>query len=351
MSLFAEPCHQDGVGMPRSHFDTSAVAPELRFAAWREAIAVLFDVSYDGRVDAATFPASVEAYLLGNNITLATWCGARQSFARPLSKIARDGHDCYLIQFYFEGNCIARRTDARHSAQPRDMVIIDAAQPLAFETTEFRNASLIVPRHLLAPMLRDPDDHNMRIVPASVPLVTLLCDHIEALLRHASRFSFDDAREAAKATLGLVAAAINMATDQMPTLDARQAPLAEIRKFIEGNLSDSTLCAELLADQFGLSRAKLYRLFQPLGGVAHYISERQLRRAMLEIADPRNRYRPISDIAADLGWASQSDFGRAFRRRFGIAPREIRSSAKIISIATDRADPARAWAAWIKNTH
>ena len=213
----------------------------------------------------------------------------------------------------------------------------------------FAMPNLIVPRHLLAPMLRDPDNHNMRIVPADLPLAMLLCDHIEALLRHALRMSFDEAMEATKATLDLTAAAINMAADQMPAQDAQQAQLTIIRKYIEENLADCTLSVERLIHRFGLSRAKLYRLFQPLGGVGHYITERQLRRAMLDIADPRNRHRPIIEIATNLGWCSQSDFSRAFRRRFGVAPREIRSSAKIASIATGQVDPTHAWAAWIKN--
>ena len=112
--------------------------PELRFTgvADKETIRPFFSTfAHDGQVDAATCSRIPRrTYLLGNNITLATWHGTRQSFARSLSKIAQDGHDCYLIQFYFEGYCITQRKDARHRAC---LLIIDAAQPLVFETTAF----------------------------------------------------------------------------------------------------------------------------------------------------------------------------------------------------------------------
>ena len=74
-----------------------------------------------------------------------------------------------------------------------------------------------------------------------------------------------------------------------------------------------------------MSRATLYRLFEPLGGVSSYIQERRLARAYAALIHPAHRHRPIYDIAFDCGFASEAHFSRAFRLFFGLPPSELRA--------------------------
>jgi AraC-like DNA-binding protein len=79
-----------------------------------------------------------------------------------------------------------------------------------------------------------------------------------------------------------------------------------------------------LARTFGLSRASLYRLFEPVGGVASYIRTRRLARARQELTTPGLEDRRIGPIAYRAGFQSIPAFNRAFRAAYGQTPRGTR---------------------------
>src|SRR3546814_4457217 len=47
------------------------------------------------------------------------------------------------------------------------------------------------------------------------------------------------------------------------------------------------------------------RMFEPVGGIAQYIRDRRLRRAMLELRDVEFRHHPIYEIALRAGFRSE----------------------------------------------
>ncbi|WP_245322073.1 helix-turn-helix transcriptional regulator [Bradyrhizobium sp. LTSPM299] len=82
--------------------------------------------------------------------------------------------------------------------------------------------------------------------------------------------------------------------------------------------------ADDLCRRFELSRASLYRLFEADGGLARYIQEQRLDRALRLLVSPSSRGNRLIDLALDLQFSSDSSFVRAFRRHFGITPGEVR---------------------------
>ncbi|MDF2231256.1 helix-turn-helix domain-containing protein [Albimonas sp. CAU 1670] len=64
------------------------------------------------------------------------------------------------------------------------------------------------------------------------------------------------------------------------------------------------------------------------GGVASYIRARRLKRSLADLLNPRMAGRPIYDIAHAWNFTSESDYSRAFRRRFGMSPREARQASR-----------------------
>ncbi len=84
------------------------------------------------------------------------------------------------------------------------------------------------------------------------------------------------------------------------------------------------LGVDKLANTFGLSRASLYRLFEPVGGVASYIGTRRLARARQELTAPGLEDRRIGPIAYRAGFQSIPAFNRAFRAAYGQTPRSTR---------------------------
>lgn len=95
-----------------------------------------------------------------------------QDFDRSRYKIARDGMDGYLLQFYLRGQSAMRGSNAEVVGEG-DLYVIDMARPLTTSTSDHDQISLVVPRRLKAERLNGPDSVHMRVVPAGLPLVAL----------------------------------------------------------------------------------------------------------------------------------------------------------------------------------
>lgn len=96
--------------------------------------------------------------------------------------------------------------------------------------------------------------------------------------------------------------------------------------FIDAELSDPTLNAERVAVSQGLSRRRLDQiLFERLGSsLSAQIWARRLNQAASDLRDPRFERRTITEIAFGVGFEDAAHFARAFKRQFGVTPREWR---------------------------
>ena len=55
-----------------------------------------------------------------------------------------------------------------------------------------------------------------------------------------------------------------------------------------------------------------------------YVLEQRLAQAYRALIDPRRQAHKIAAVAIDCGFGDVSYFNRAFRRRFGVAPSDVR---------------------------
>jgi AraC-like DNA-binding protein len=101
-------------------------------------------------------------------------------------------------------------------------------------------------------------------------------------------------------------------------------------KFDPVKLAQFPETIRLVCRDFGLSRAALYRLFEPDGGLAGYIRERRLHRAFSMLVSPARRHWNMIDFAFECKFGSDATFIRAFRRHFGMTPGEVRSQAELV---------------------
>ena len=132
--------------LARSRFDTRQALKRDAMALWRDSINVLFDARLRRSQDDGFF-ASVDAAFIGN-VALGRTQSFAQDFDRSRHKIARDGMDGFLLQFYASGRSMSRRGSGE-TAGPGDLYLIDMAQPLATTTSDHDHLSLVVPRRLL----------------------------------------------------------------------------------------------------------------------------------------------------------------------------------------------------------
>ncbi|RCK41444.1 hypothetical protein TH25_23755 [Thalassospira profundimaris] len=311
----------------KSVFDTQGIEERLRYDVWRESISCIFNV--DGpreSRDPGTFNAVIKSLRVGNLVMAETSTVAQLWQRRPV-EIVRDGLDHFMIQLFLDGSMTWKNRYGEHIARAGDMVVFDLACEMQSQTSDFRHVSVIIPRSRLIPLLDHPDHHHMQLLPSSLPLARMLADYIVLLNRNLSAMDDITGVDLFPTVVSMVAACLNMVG---PGGVNDKVALSEnltdfrIRTFIENNIGKEDLDVNRICDECGISRSALYRLFREEGGVRYFLREQRLNRAMRELlAYPDQQ---IAIIAARNGFTHANDFSRAFRRRFGMTPRELRAA-------------------------
>lgn len=97
---------------------------------------------------------------------------------------------------------------------------------------------------------------------------------------------------------------------------------------IERSLGDFGLTVGSLMRTLEATRGGLHAVFGEHGGVQAYIRERRLQRCYEVINGDNRPAETLSAIAFSFGFRSEAHFSRAFRERFGMAPRELLAVAR-----------------------
>lgn len=131
------------------------------------------------------------------------------------------------------------------------------------------------------------------------------------------------------AARAMILASVSPSADHLEAADhlVMATLLDRAQKHIQSRLFDSTLGARLLGRELGISRSRLYRLFEPFGGVRRYIQHRRLLDAHAALANPNDRRR-VLDIAEQRCFTDGTEFSRAFKREFGYSPTEVRNGQR-----------------------
>src|SRR5579885_2231593 len=253
----------------------------------------MFDVEPLGKRPSPTFKAWVRTYHLGELLVAGTHFGDEQ-FSRSVKKISSDGLDHYQVQLYYEGGLVGETKHNQMKVRPGDIQIVDMAQPHISSAQGSSTIVLAVQRNALAEMLPDHTDPHGVILAGDRGAGALLADYIKSLYRRMDTVEAAEAPFIARATLHMLAACLQPS--------ARTSERARMQ--IEGVIAER------------ITRSQLYRIFEPLGGVANYIQARRLDRAFAQLRDPLHRNRKVFEIAFNVGFSSMAHFSGAFRRQF-----------------------------------
>ncbi len=100
-----------------------------------------------------------------------------------------------------------------------------------------------------------------------------------------------------------------------------------IKLYISENLRDPDLGAGRIAAALGISQRYMNKLFEGEGTtVGRTVLARRLYGCKTDLEDPFNRGKSVTEIAYAWGFNSASHFSRAFRKHFGMSPREAREA-------------------------
>ncbi|QOG16318.1 MULTISPECIES: helix-turn-helix domain-containing protein [Bradyrhizobium] len=272
------------------------------------------------------------ATMMTRNALLIDTRASDQEYDRTPAHVARGAMDHFQITLCVEGEMQFGSGRREVTLRPGDIVLIDMAQPnrtvLRGSGGRTRMMTIILQRAMLAPRLAHPDSATATLLPSNHPHARLLASHYAALA-----LPPDPEAGSAEATIeaiaDIVAAAAGGAADIAAGVERaeRHLYLSVIKRRIADNLETDVLTAGELCRHFQISRATLYRLFEADGGLAHYVREQRLNLAFRQLISPSAEDTRLIDLAVGMRFSSDSTFIRAFRRKFGLTPGELREQA------------------------
>lgn len=319
---------------------TAHLPPRQQFEAWREGCVPYLDIGATWRSAEGGFPATGTALPFGSLM----FYGARlpaYGHSRSAARIRRDSLDHWIIAVCRRGT--HRQRSGERIVEMRPGVPYVLSMAAAFEAeregAEIEWQSIFVARDVV-PELEAAFTSSLWM-PLDTPLGHLLAGYLANLQAEIPRLQPADLPRLAVATKAVIAAALAPSADSAeaarPQIEHLQ--LARLKRLIRENVGAATLGPARLCLMGGISRSTLYRLFEPLGGVARYIHRERLAQAYRLLSDPGER-RSIAEIAEATGFFEPSTFSRAFRREFGTTPRDLRMAMLVGQLpATSRDAP------------
>ncbi|MCX5516549.1 helix-turn-helix domain-containing protein [Kaistia algarum] len=130
--------------------------------------------------------------------------------------------------------------------------------------------------------------------------------------------------EGMAASLGALVALLSESQENRSSAVKRRR-LNAVKSFIDGELTDSGLNPERIAGANGISVRYLHHLFQCDGqSVTDWIRERRLDQGRKGLESAELMALTVNEIGLRSGFSSDAHFRRAFKSRYGVAPREYR---------------------------
>lgn len=298
------------------------------FEAWREAHLATFDVAAQAD-QIETFHGSLQIWTTRRFILSKGACtsiGLLRSRDLPAGMLL----DHLGIRLIVEGDVKGDMGTRKIVAGAGDIVCFDLEQAMLLETSidgVTSDLTLWIPRARLQSIIADETLLHGLVLNCTSPAGAMLGATLRTYAIHAENMSEYEMDQAAEGLVELAARLLASSLRANSQAAEQTVSFVTIRRFIDRHLQSRELGVDMIAKTFGLSRASLYRVFEPTGGIAAYIRKKRLDRAYQEIAAAGFANRRIGPVAYRCGFKSVAAFNRAFLEAYGINPTQARSAA------------------------
>jgi len=310
---------------------TDQVPPRERLDLWRDVLTrKLLRVAIDPVSDR---PFRAKAALRAQHGVRMGVGQLGPTISRRTRQIVADDNDDVALLVNLEGPFIARLGEDVSLEEGEAMLVDcrtsgDFLRPLAGRLLCVR-----MPRATLGeygPKLEGALGHK---IPAGVDALRLLVGYVSMLSQPAAMTLPPEASySVVRHVCDLAALTIGAGRDGAHLAETRglaAARLQAIKAHVNASIGPYPLSIDGVADQQGVSARYVRKLFEAEGtSFTNYVAERRLARAHALLTQPLRAPAPVSAIAYDVGFGDLSYFNRAFRRRYGATPSEIRAEAR-----------------------
>jgi AraC-like DNA-binding protein len=312
------------------HFTVANEARALQAPAWRDYVGRILDVPITRTQLANGFRGEIDSYILSDMIYLDSRTDPVAQM-RTTARISTDSVRDYVFHVAVEGiieTAVGPGQQRKSEQFVPGILALDLNQTMHMvRPTYARVLAFFLPRAMVEAAIPDAEAIHGRVIAYTTPLTRLILNHLITLCRRLPELDPAETEGVIRTCAQLILAAFAKQTQlsERARAAANAAMQAKVQGYIKANLHQKELSPESVLRGFPLPRATLYRMFEHEGGLGTYIRNHRLRAAADELVEfPRMA---IMEIAYGLGFNSASDFTRAFRRAYGMAPQDFRGLA------------------------
>ncbi|HTR05608.1 MAG TPA: helix-turn-helix domain-containing protein [Paraburkholderia sp.] len=306
-------------------FSTAHARPEERFDAWCADTSALFDihsladvrVPYDSSFDFTL----LDQMMFGGRQWTNPSHAVVHAMSRSTRRIRSDSLDNYYLQVQISETFKGCAGKTAINVGPGGLCLLDLASPFELQVTTGDTICMVIPRERLPASAAHLHGRSLE-----GGMGSLLADYLRSLRKNLPGMAADEVSYAIQATRNMLQACLTPTPDtkQQACVELDALVVSRIDDHIDRHLLSPDLNPERICKDMGISRSKLYRLFEPTGGVMRLIQRKRLTLAREALLDPATRRRKrISEVAWRHGFVSEKHFSRRFKEEFGCTPSEI----------------------------
>lgn len=302
------------------------VPPRHRLDFWRDLLArKLFAVDIKPLRN-ETF--QVEASLRMLPELTVGWGTIDASVNRRTQKIIANDNDDFFLAVNLEGRFFAEQNGRELMLNAGDALIMTCTELGSFHRPEpGKIMALRLPSKALGARMMHPYDRVLHPISRNNEALNLLIGYARALGENPQLESPQLRNMVTQHVYDLVAMALTPSaeTQAIGAQGLRAARLLKAKTFICANLGRHDLNVNIVAARERLSARQLQRLFESEGTTfSEFVLTKRLDRIRRMLTESASAHRTISDIAYENGFGDMSHFNRAFRRRYGVSPSDLR---------------------------
>lgn len=311
-----------GARLRSFRFSTDDLPQDDQFSSWRECWAAAFELSkLDRRQDA--FSGRQKVWDL-EGLAFSRVHTDALAFTGLAGHARREPLDHWLLTLFLNGHSTTLSGNERLDGGAGTVQLHQLGRVFEGTVSQSDMLMLFVPRDLCREMSHVLDAAAFSRLEGAMGRI--FADYMVSLARRLPQIDSSDAAHIVSTTRAMLLACVAPSPDRLEEAGKMitNLLLERARRYVQAHLFDPELCTRDLLRELGVSRSRLYRLFEPTGGIVHYIQRRRLLAAHSMLADPDDPRR-IFEIAESCCFPDGADFSRAFRREFGCSPSDVRS--------------------------
>jgi AraC family transcriptional activator of tynA and feaB len=293
---------------------------------WREMMARAY-IPFDARpelLDANRFDARVSRLALGDAALVDFACG-RGRGRRTRRELAQTPPDLVGILAMRQGSLGLTLNGSSMLLGPGQLVVWDGNVPGSFDAIgPIVKRTLVIPRARLQAAFPRLNDVVGRVLPADSAPLQLFNAFLETIAERGPALDGASRAAAGDAAIELARLALGAGLPSRPQ-PLREAIVLQVRRYIDAHLQEPRLSPGTVATAHAISVRTLHEAFEATGeSVGTLVRRRRLERCYADLSLPSDD--TVADIARRWGFRDSSYFSRAFRRRYGFAPRELQAT-------------------------